>query len=104
MQKRVESFGRRASQARFRRRHAVFTWQIRSVFVLIALLSIIGCDSLFTKPPEAGDDFETPFEGMSFDLNATFAQGDEAFDPVHLQLHHGLVVFHDDEAGQRIAL
>ncbi len=49
-------------------------------FLLIVLFSVAGCDNLFTKPPPEGDDFETPFGGLSFDLNATFAQGDENFD------------------------
>ena len=50
--------------------------------LLIALMGLGGCDSLFTKPPPEGDDFETPFEGLSFDLNRTFALGDEAFEKV----------------------
>ena len=37
-------------------------------FLLMVLLSVAGCDNLFTKPPPEGDDFETPFGGLSFDL------------------------------------
>lgn len=50
--------------------------------LLIALMALSGCDSLFTKPPPEGDDFETPFDGLSFDLNKTFVLGDEAFEKV----------------------
>lgn len=56
--------------------------QLLFLFFLITLLSVVGCDSLFTKPPPEGDDFETPFEGMTFDLNAMFSRGDENFDRV----------------------
>ena len=39
-----------------------------------------GCDTIMTETPTAGDDFESPFEGMSHDLNAAFARGDENFE------------------------
>lgn len=29
-----------------------------------------GCDDLLTETPPAGDDFETPFDGLSFAFNA----------------------------------
>ena len=41
-----------------------------------------GCDNLFTKPAAEGDDFETPFDELSHDLNTTFAEGDENLERV----------------------
>ena len=43
-------------------------------------LGSIGCDTLMTGLPPAGDDFETPFEGLSHDMNLAFAEGDENFE------------------------
>ena len=57
-------------------------WRFPFWLLLIALMGLGGCDTLFTKPPPKGDDFETPFDGLSFDLNRTFVLGDEAFEKV----------------------
>jgi CxxC motif-containing protein (DUF1111 family) len=40
----------------------------------------MGCDRIVTERPAAGDDFESPLDGMSHDLNAVFALGDENFE------------------------
>ena len=55
---------------------------LRTVFCssAIALLGTLGCDSILTDTPPKGDDFESPLEGMSQDLNAVFALGDENFE------------------------
>ena len=45
-----------------------------------AFLGSMGCDTLMTGLPPAGDDFETPYEGLSHDLNLAFAEGDENFE------------------------
>ena len=47
---------------------------------LTGLLGAIGCDRILTDRPSPGDGFESPLEGMSHDLNAVFAQGDENFE------------------------
>ena len=60
--------------------HSLIQFCLSSCVLVLMLLSLAGCDSLFTKSPTAGDDFETPFDDLSFDLNATFAQGDENFE------------------------
>ena len=53
----------------------------RSVGFVVALgLIASGCDTLMTETPTAGDDFESPFEGLSHDLNSAFAEGDENFE------------------------
>ena len=49
---------------------------------LAAALSLGACDSIMTGPPPAGDDFESPFDGMTHDLNLAFAEGDENFERV----------------------
>ena len=54
--------------------------RILSCWSLIGLLGAMGCDRILTERPSAGDDFESPLEGMSHDLNAVFAQGDENFE------------------------
>ena len=48
--------------------------------VMALLIITISCDKLLTTAPEAGDDFETPFDPLPNELNAMFAAGDEAFD------------------------
>ena len=50
-------------------------WRFPFWLLLIALMGLGGCDTLFTKPPPEGDDFEMPFDGLSFDLNRTFVLG-----------------------------
>ena len=49
-------------------------------FRLILLSGAVGCDRILTDRPSAGDDFESPLEGMPHDLNAVFALGDENFE------------------------
>ena len=41
-----------------------------------------GCDDLLTEVPPAGDDFESPFEGLPTAFNAQFARGDDNFERV----------------------
>ena len=41
---------------------------------------LAGCDTLMTDTPTAGDDFESPLDALSPDLNAVFAAGDENFE------------------------
>ncbi|MCH7820147.1 MAG: thiol oxidoreductase [Candidatus Marinimicrobia bacterium] len=48
--------------------------------VMAILITTISCDKLLTTAPEAGDDFETPFDPLPNELNIMFAAGDEAFD------------------------
>ena len=55
-------------------------WLLRISAMAALFLSSMGCDSLMTGLPPAGDDFETPFEGLSHDLNLAFAEGDENFE------------------------
>ncbi len=55
-------------------------WRILFGWSLIALLGAMGCDRIVTERPAAGDDFESPLDGMSHDLNAVFALGDENFE------------------------
>ena len=43
---------------------------------VIALLGAMSCDPILTDRPPKGDDFESPLEGMSHDLNAVFVMGD----------------------------
>ncbi len=47
---------------------------------MIPCLMLFACDTLMTEAPTAGDDFESPFDGMSHDLNALFLEGDENFE------------------------
>ncbi|MEE2658493.1 MAG: di-heme oxidoredictase family protein [Candidatus Latescibacterota bacterium] len=46
----------------------------------ITMVGLWGCDTLMTEKPTAGDDFESPFDGLSPDLNAVFLLGDENFE------------------------
>ena len=38
----------------------------------VGLIFLMGCDTIMTSTPPAGDDFESPFDGMGHDLNAAF--------------------------------
>ena len=77
---------RKSTKCRLRRdlqhRNCLHLWRFSFWMFLIVLLNVAGCDNLLTKPPPEGDDFETPFDELSFDLNRTFALGDEAFEKV----------------------
>ena len=46
----------------------------------VGLIFLMGCDTIMTSTPPAGDDFESPFDGMGHDLNAAFVEGDENFE------------------------
>ena len=50
------------------------------IWMLIVAAMTYGCDTLMTDQPPAGDDFESPLDGLSNDLNAVFAAGDENFE------------------------
>ena len=47
--------------------------------MMIPCLWLFACDTLMTETPTAGDDFESPFDGLSHDLNVQFLEGDENF-------------------------
>ena len=49
--------------------------------VSVALLILCGCDDLINvaKPIIEGDDFETPFDMLTSDLDVSFTRGKEAF-------------------------
>ena len=53
---------------------------LRNLIVLATGLGLYGCDTLMTEAPPAGDDFVSPFDGMTPDLNAAFIRGDENFE------------------------
>jgi CxxC motif-containing protein (DUF1111 family) len=57
-------------------------WLAARTLPLVVGLMYFGCDTLMTEQPVAGDDFESPFDGMSRDLNAVFLLGDENFEKV----------------------
>lgn len=50
------------------------------VALILLMVINISCDKILTSAPEAGNDFETPFDPLPDELNAMFAAGDEAFD------------------------
>ncbi len=50
------------------------------LILLAAGLGLGACDNIMTETPPVGDDFESPFDGMSADLNAAFIRGDENFE------------------------
>lgn len=43
-------------------------------------VALMGCDAMMTQLPLAGDDFESPLEGLSRELNAAFVEGDRNFE------------------------
>ena len=47
--------------------------------MMIPCLWLVACDTFMTETPTAGDDFESPFDGLSHDLNVQFLEGDENF-------------------------
>ncbi len=55
-------------------------WLAARILPLVVGLMYLGCDTLMTEQPVAGDDFVSPFDGMSRDLNAVFLRGDENFE------------------------
>ena len=56
--------------------HQRWTSLLAAACVLGATL---GCDTLMTSAPTAGDDFASPVDGLDADLNLVFLQGDENF-------------------------
>ena len=56
--------------------------------IFITLMNLGGCDDMIkmTKPLIEGDDFETPFNMLSYDLSTTFVRGEENFTTV---FHNG---------------
>ena len=52
--------------------------------ICIALMSLGGCDDVIKvmKPLIEGDDFETPYDMLSYDLSGTFVRGEETFTTV----------------------
>lgn len=46
------------------------------------IFTLYGCDAVLTKAPLSSDTLESPFEGLTNTLNATFVRGDENFDHV----------------------
>ena len=45
-------------------------------------LTLVGCDTLFTEQPPAGEDFESPLDGLDPETARMFAKGDENFEHV----------------------
>ena len=45
-------------------------------------LALVGCDTLFTEAPPAGEDFESPFDGLDPETARMFIKGDENFEHV----------------------
>lgn len=54
--------------------------QRRKISGVVPALLFSGCSLAATVAPPAGEDFETPFEGLSPELNALFLAGDEDFE------------------------
>ena len=48
--------------------------------VMIPCLVLFACDTFMTEAPTEGNDFETPFDGLSHNLNAQFLEGDDNFE------------------------
>lgn len=46
----------------------------------IATVCFVGCDTIFTSPPEEGEGFDQPLPGLTRDQQLAFARGDEAFE------------------------
>ena len=53
---------------------------VRGFAVVAVLFGLSACDTIMTETPTAGDDFVTPFDGLSHNLNFQFAKGDENFE------------------------
>ena len=49
--------------------------------IIIVLVNLSGCDNMgkIVKPLVEGDNFETPFDMLSHDLNSTFVNGEQTF-------------------------
>ncbi|MFT5373271.1 MAG: CxxC motif-containing protein (DUF1111 family) [Candidatus Latescibacterota bacterium] len=52
------------------------------MLLFVVGLVCLGCDALMTEKSVAGNDFESPLEGMSRELNVVFLLGDENFEKV----------------------
>lgn len=53
-----------------------------SVFLTVGTttLSLYGCDTIFTSPPEVGESFDQPLPGLTRSQQHAFARGDQAFE------------------------
>lgn len=54
----------------------------RALFAVSLAALLCGCGDILTETPPAGDDFESPFDGLPFAFNASFLRGDENFERV----------------------
>ena len=54
---------------------------LKIIVVFVVMTTVTGCDDMITltKPLIEGDNFETPFDMLSNDLNSAFFRGEEAF-------------------------
>ncbi|MBT3342030.1 MAG: thiol oxidoreductase [Gemmatimonadetes bacterium] len=50
------------------------------LLILMALSSLVGCDTFMTKAPTAGNEFAAPVDGLDQSLNAVFLHGDGNFE------------------------
>jgi CxxC motif-containing protein (DUF1111 family) len=46
----------------------------------VSLVALAACDALFTETPPKGELFDSPLDGLTDELRAVFAEGDENFD------------------------
>jgi CxxC motif-containing protein (DUF1111 family) len=51
-----------------------------AALLAVASFAASGCDAFLTGLPPAGDDFESPLDGLSGELHAQFAAGDQNFE------------------------
>ena len=73
--------------------------QSRAVLAAALSMLLCGCGDILTEAPPAGDDFESPFDGLSFALNASFLRGDENFERV-FRVEDGLgPIFNNNACG-----
>jgi CxxC motif-containing protein (DUF1111 family) len=56
--------------------HREICWRVG---LLIGMYLISGCDTFWTEAPPAGEDFQSPLEGLSPEALGLFLEGDEAF-------------------------
>lgn len=57
-------------------RRSTMPWSLS----MIPCLMFVACDTIMTETPTAGDNFVSPFDDLSHDLNAQFLEGDENFE------------------------
>ncbi|MBI4547803.1 MAG: c-type cytochrome [Ignavibacteriae bacterium] len=56
------------------------SYLIIGFLVGVGLLLFSGCETFFTSPPEQGETFDQPLDGLTRDQQLAFARGDEAFE------------------------